>query len=191
VLAESSGLRQHGSPSEQHRHQLALLEQRIVLAAARAELDRIAALDLAAKAEGKLPTNSLLGRVRTLFRRAVDEQAAQAALVTLRIWCSDYDNPEALKKNAREKLDRCRLIGGGFRLWLRRLAEAGHGEPGWEALVQASGNQATLTGLAAKSHLTSRTASEAVLHSHSALLRVHLIDAVLGAMAHLNRRGAR
>lgn len=189
--AESSGPRQLGSPSEQYRHQLDLLEQRIVLAAARAELDHVAALDLAAKAEGKLPTNSLLGRVRTLFRRAMDEQAAQAALVNLRIWCSDDDNPEALKKNAREKLDRCRISGGGFRLWLRRLAEAGHGEPGWEALVQASGNQATLTGLAAKSHLTSCAASEAILHSHSALLRVHLIDAVLGAMAHLNRRGAR
>lgn len=189
--AESGGPCQLGSPSEQHHHQLALLEQRIVLAAARAELDRVAALDLATKADGKLPTNSLLGRVRTLFRRAMDEQTAQAALANLRVWCSDDGNPEALKKNARDKLDRCRIGGGGFRLWLRKLAEAGHGEPGWEALVQASGNQATLTGLAAKSHLTSRAASEAVLHSHSALLRVHLIDAVLGAMAHLNRRGAR
>lgn len=187
---ESSGPRQLGSPSEQHRHQLALLEQRIVLAAARAELDRVATLDLAAKATD-LATNSLLGRVRTLFRRAMDEQAAQAALVNLRTWCTDDHNPEALKKNAREKLDRCRISGGGFRLWLRRLAEAGHGEPGWQVLVQASGNQATLTGLAARNHLTSCAASEAVLHSHSALLRVHLIDAVLGAMAHLNRRGAR
>jgi CRISPR-associated protein Csx10 len=190
ALAESSGPRQLGPPSEQHRHQLDLLEQRIVLAAARAELDRVAALDLAAKAEGKLPTNSLLGRVRTLFRRAMDEQAAQAALVNLRIWCSE-DNPEALKKNAREKLERCKIDKDGLCVWLRKLAEAGPGKLGWESLVQASGNQATLTGLAAKSHLTSPEASEAVLHSHSALLRVHLIDAVLGAMAHLNRRGAR
>ena len=121
----------------------------------------------------------------------MNEQAAQAALENLRIWCSDDDNPEALKKNAREKLDRCRMNGGCFRLWLRRLAEGDHGEAGWEALVQASGDQATLTGLAARSHLTSRDGAEAVLHSHSALLRVYLIDAVLGTMGRLNRNGAR
>lgn len=188
--AESGGPRQLGSRPAQHPHQLDLLEQRIVLAAARAELDRVAALDLAALAQTR-PTNSLLGRLRTLFRRAMDEQAAQSALANLRTWCSADDNPEALKKNAGEKLDRCRISGGDLRFWLRGLAEAGDGEPGWEALVQASKNPATLTGLAARSHLTSRAAAEAVLHSHSALLRVHLIDAVLSAMARLNRRGAR
>ncbi|MCG3173130.1 MAG: hypothetical protein GMKNLPBB_01308 [Myxococcota bacterium] len=179
---------------EQSRRQLDLLERRIVLAAARAELDRVAALDLAAKAKGKRPTNSLLGRLRTLFRRSMDEQAAQAALANLRIWCSD-DDDHALKKNAREQLDRCLVNREGFgceefRRWLRRLAESDHGEPGWEALVLASGNQATLTGLAARSHLTTGAEAEAVLHEHSALLRVHLVDAVLGAMARLNRRGA-
>jgi len=186
---ESDGPRGRGSPSDQHRRQLDLLEKRIVLVAARAELDRVAALDLAAQAQRR-PTNSLLGRLRTLFRRAMDEPAAQAALANLRTWCSDDDNPEALKRNAREKLDRCSIGGGDLRQWLRRLADAAHGDAGWAALVQASGNQATLTGLAARSHLTSRDAAEAVLHSHSALLRVHLVDAVLGAMARLNRRGA-
>lgn len=188
ALAERDGSRGSGASSEQHRAQLGLLEQRIVLAAVRAELDRVASLDLAAPAQ-KRPTNSLLGRLRTLFRRAMDEQAAQAALASLRVWCSDDDIPEALKKNAREKLDRCRIGGGSFRQWLLLLAESGHDEAGWNALVQASRNQATLTGLAARSHLTSRAAAEAVLHSHSALLRVHLIDAVLGDMARLNRRG--
>lgn len=187
---ESDGPRGRGSSSDQHRRQLDLLEKRIVLAAARAELDRVAALDLAAQAQRR-PTNSLLGRLRTLFRRAMDEPAACAALANLRTWCSDDDNPDALKRNAREKLDRCRIGEGGLRQWLRRLAESGHGDPGWQALVQASGNQATLTGLAARSHITSRAAAEEVLHSHSALLRVHLIDGVLGAMARLNRRGAR
>ncbi len=176
--------------SEQDRHQLDLLEQRIVLAAARAEIDRVAAIDLAARAQNR-PTNSLLGRLRTLFRRAMDEQAAQAALANLRIWCSDGDNLQAIKSDARKKLDRCRVSNGGFRQWLLLLAESGHDEAGWKALVQASGNQATLTGLAAKSHLTARSAAEAVLHEHSALLRVYLIDSVLSAMARLNRRGAR
>ncbi|MGE3524768.1 MAG: hypothetical protein AB7I33_02505 [Gemmatimonadales bacterium] len=192
VQAAASSARGLAAPVEQHRRQLVLLEQRIVLSAARAELDRVAAIDLAARAAGERPTNSLLGRLRTLFRRATDEQAAQAALANLRTWCGDGDNnPQALKANAREKLDRCRVSKGSLRQWLRRLAESAHGEAGWDALVQASGNQATLTGLAAKSHLTARSAAEAVLHEHSALLRVHLIDSVLGAMARLNRRGAR
>jgi len=190
VQADATSARGLAAPGEQHRRQLGLLEQRIVLSAARAELDRVAAIDLAARAQ-KRPTNSLLGRLRTLFRRATDEPAAQAALANLRTWCADGDNPQALKANAREKLDRCRVSNGGLRQWLRRLAESAHGEAGWDALVQASGNQATLTGLAAKSHLTARSAAEAVLHEHSALLRVHLIDAVLGAMARLNRRGTR
>lgn len=188
--AEHSRRCQLGTTSEQHRPQLEFLEARIVLAAVRAELDRVAVLDLAAKAEC-IPTNSLLGRVRTVFRRAVNERAAQEALLNLRTWCSDEDNPDALKERAREKLDRCSMSGESFRLWLRRLAEAGNGAPGWEALVQGSGNPPTLTGLAAKSHLSSRAAAEAVLHSHSALLRVHLIDAVLAAMGHANRRSAR
>jgi CRISPR-associated protein Csx10 len=190
VQADGGGCDGLAALSEQDRRQLDLVEQRIVLAAARAELDRVAAIDLAARAQNR-PTNSLLGRLRTLFRRATDEPAAQAALANLRIWCSDGDNPQALKPNAREKLDRCRVSNERLRQWLRRLAESGDGEAGWDALVHASGNQATLTGLAAKSHLTARSAGEAVLHEHSALLRVHLIDSVLGAMARLNRRGAR
>ncbi|MBI2567943.1 MAG: hypothetical protein HYV63_13005 [Candidatus Schekmanbacteria bacterium] len=190
VQADGGSSRGLTTLSEQDRRQLDLLERRIVLAAARAEIDRVAAIDLAARTQNR-PTNSLLGRLRTLFRRATDEPAAQAALANLRTWCSDGDNPQALKPNAREKLDRCRVSDGRLRQWLRRLAESAHGEAGWDALVQAAGNQATLTGLAAKSHLTARAAAEAVLHEHSALLRVHLIDSVLGAMARLNRRGAR
>lgn len=191
VPAESGSPRKPGPLSERNRQQLDFVERRIVLAAARAELDRVATLDLAAKADGKLPTNSLLGRIRTLFRTAMDEQAARAALANLRIWCCDDDVPGALKKNAREQLDHCRIGGESFCQWLRRLADADHGEAGWRALIQASENQATLTGLAARSHLSSRAAAEAVLHAHSALLRVYLIDAVLGAMALLNRRGVR
>lgn len=186
------------SSSEEHPDQLELLEKRIILAAARAELDRVAVLDLVAQAErqcrqgqSQLPTNSLLERVRTLFRRATDEQEAQAALANLRLWCSDTETPQALKKNARNKLDRCKLGGDSLRLWLERLAEAEHGKPGWETLIQVSGNQTTLTSLAARNHLTSQAAAEAILHSHSALLRVHLVEVVLSAMVHLNRRGAR
>lgn len=187
VQADVGGSCGLGSLSAPHRQQLDLLERRIVLAAARAELDRVAAVDLAPKAE-RVPPNSLLGRMRTLFRQTTDERAAQAALANLRTWCGD-DNEQALKRNAREKLDRCRLSGESFRQWLYELTEPAHGKAGWEALVKASGNQTTLTGLAANSYLTSPSAAEAVLYERSALLRVHLIDAVLAAMARLNRRG--
>jgi hypothetical protein len=177
---------------EPGRIQLEFLEQRIVLAAARAELDRVAAIDLTAKVRApSRPTNSLLGRLRTLFRNVMNEQTAQAALASLRTWCSDDETPQALKRNARDKLDRCEIGGVGLLQWLRRLAESGDGEAGWEGLVQASGEQATLTGLSAKSYLTTRDGGQRTLHGHSALLRVYLIDAVLGAMARLNRGGAR
>ncbi len=185
---EGDDHREHGRPFDQHGGPLDLLERRIVLAAARAELDRVASRDLATHAK-QLPTNSLLGRLRTLFRRVTDEETARAALANVRIWCSDDDAPGVLKKNAREKLDRCSINGRSFHRWLRQLADAEHGERGWKALVQASGNPATLTGLAARSHLRSPEAAETVLYSHSALLRVHLIDAVFSAMARLNRRG--
>lgn len=177
--------------SLQDREQLAFLEQRIVLAAAKAELDRVAAIDLAAGAKRR-PTSSLLGRLRTLFRDVQDEATARTALDNLAAWCSDDDNPNALKKNAREKLDRCQIRETNLRQWLRTLAEPGHGldGDGWEALVKASGNQATLTGLASKSHLTTCEAAQDVLHAHAAQLRVYLIDSVLGTMARLNRRGA-
>lgn len=190
IRVNCGGSHTPGLLCEQHRHQLDLLEQRIVLAAARDELDQVAAVDLAARAQNR-PTNSLLGRLRTLFRGAMNERMAQVALANLRTWCGDEDNPLALKENARKKLDRCRVGSGAFRQWLLRLAESGHGRAGWDALLQASGNQATLARLAAKTHLTACYAAEAILDEHSALLRVHLIDSVLGALARLNRGGAR
>lgn len=176
--------------AEPHRRQLELVEQRIILAAAREELNRVATLDIAEKAKDR-PTNSLIGRLRSLFRQVLEEQEARAALANLQTWCSDEDVPEALTRNARENLDRCRIRDESFRQWLRGLAEPGHDQAGWQALVEASGSPATLTALAARSHLTTPDSAKAVLHSHSALLRLHLIDAVLGTMARFNRRGSR
>jgi CRISPR-associated protein Csx10 len=179
-----------GDVPDEHRRQLNLLEERIVLAAARAELDRVAAFDLAAGAQNR-PTTSLLGRLRTLFRHVADEQAARTALSNLQTWCSDKDNPQALKRNAKEKLDRCKVNGKTFREWLRQLADAAHDGAGWQAMLDASGKPTTLTALAARYHLTSPAAAQDLLHRHSALLRVYLIDSLLGSLARLNRRGAR
>lgn len=187
--ADVGGSHEPGTVPTPHRQQVDLLERRIVLAAARAELDRVAAIDLAGRTRNP-PTSSLLGRLRTLFRGVTDERSAQGALTRLRIWCSDDDSPQALKRSAREKLDGCQLGDVGLRRWLRRLAESAHGQAGWDTLVQACGNATTLTGLAARTHLTAPSAAEAVLHEHSAFLRVYLIDSVLGTLARQNRRRA-
>lgn len=169
----------------EHRHQLDALEERIILAATQAELDRVAAFDLAPRTQNR-PTTSLLGRLRTLCRAVMDEQTAQVALDRLLIWCSD-DEVQALKKDAREKLEQCMLNNQNFREWLTQIAQADHGGIGWQAILKASGNQTTLTGLAAKYHLTNRETAEAILQHHSALLRVYFIDAFLAALARLNR----
>jgi len=173
----------------EQRQQLRALEERIVLAAARAELDRVATLELAANAKNR-PTTSLLGRLRTLFRPVVNEPTAQDALDKLARWCGDNEH-HALKKPARDRLDRCQLKldqqSLRLRAWLIQIAQAAHGEEGWRALTNAAGNPDTLTGLATKYHLTQRAAAEAVLQRHTALLRVYLIDALLAALAHANR----
>jgi CRISPR-associated protein Csx10 len=167
--------------------QLQFLEQRIVLAAARAELDRVAAIDLAGQAK-KRPTSSLLGRLRTLFRGVRDEQSAQSALANLATWCGN--GGDALKERARDQLKKYTVPDRSLFEWLQKLAELKHDQDGWEALLAASGNASTLTGLAARSHLTSSAAAEAVLRGHSALLRVYLIDALLSTLALQNRGGA-
>ncbi|WP_129675894.1 hypothetical protein [Candidatus Chloroploca sp. Khr17] len=172
-----------GMAPEQRQH-LDALEARIVLAAARAELDRVAA-ELAAKAKQR-PTTSLLGRLRTLFRPVVDEQTAAEALTRLAQWCDD-DDRHALKKPARSQLDRCAMTSQNLRSWLVQLAQADHGTPGWTALLHAAGDQTTLTRLALQHHLTQREAAEAIVHGHAALLRVYLIDALLVTLARLNR----
>jgi CRISPR-associated protein Csx10 len=174
------------------KEQLALVERRIILAAARAELDRIAALDVAAQAHG-IPTNSLLGRIRTVFRGVSDEATAQGALRTLATWCSDGgENPNVLRPGARKKLEKCRVPNGNLLQWLRGLAGPERDQKQrWEALLEASGNQTTLTGLAAKHHLTEAQAAQAILHVHAAELSVYLVDAVLAALARINRGKSR
>ncbi|HEY9870964.1 MAG TPA: hypothetical protein V6D08_17495 [Candidatus Obscuribacterales bacterium] len=177
--------------SEGQQAQLKFLETRIILEAARTELDRIAAIDIAAEVDkDKIPTNSLLARLRTVFRNVQNEESARAALARLATWCTDDDIPEALKKSARDKLDRCTVHQGNLRQWLRKLAQ-GHGGLGyWDALVEASGNPSTLTGLAAHNYLTGVDVAQSILDNHAAELAVHLINAVLTTLARRNRGGA-
>jgi CRISPR-associated protein Csx10 len=193
-LKEQAG-RQRGEPtaslplSEAERAQVEILERRIVLAAARAELDRIATIDIASKARTR-PTTSLLGRLRTLFRSVVNEKTGRAALTNLGVWC-DSNNENALKDRARKQLEGCMLLRDcGLMTWLTRLAAIRTGEQSWQALKQAVGNSANgLNRLPQIHHLTDPRKAEAQLHAHAAQLSVHLIDGVLAALSRLNRRG--
>ena len=169
--------------ANEHCQQLNQLETRIVLAAARAELDRIAAIDIAAKAQ-KCP-NSLLGRIRTPFRGALQPSEALARAET---WCSDGEGRNVLKKSARDHLNGCSVGHTTLRDWLRQLGSATNGQT-WKALVRASADSHTLTSLAERNYLTTKDNAQSILERHSAELCVYFADAVLSAMARMNRRG--
>jgi CRISPR/Cas system CSM-associated protein Csm3 (group 7 of RAMP superfamily) len=125
--------------------QLTFLEGRIVLSAARRELDRVAS-DLARRAS-KLPTTSLLGRIRTLFRAVHDPRSARRALRDLRTWCEN-DGDHALKPEARKKLKTCRTGSTTLLEWLRALAQPDGEDSAWCRLVEAAGSPTTLSALA-------------------------------------------
>lgn len=164
--------------------QLAFLEQRVVLSAARIELARLAA-DLANRAK-KLPTSSLLGRVRTLFRGVRDDTTAHAAFRNLRIWC-DEDHPSGLKPVALKKLRACQVDRRPLLEWLGALAKDVPSEGAWPRLMAAVGSASTLTGLSQHHHVTTRSAADGVLRSHATELSIHVIDEVLATMARRNR----
>jgi CRISPR-associated protein Csx10 len=187
---DSTSVASSGQPSAAPDPQLEFLEKRLVLNAARAELDRVARLDVASTAT-QLPTNSLLARLRAPLRGALDEASAAEALGTLARWCDTGDR--ALKDNAKEKLRDCKVkINGRAESlldWIKGLVTVPNGQTGWAVLLAATGNAASVSSLATHHHLTSLDAAEGVLKANAATLRVHLLDAVLAAMARKNRRG--
>jgi len=182
---EHSGLEQVLAPTAHEREHISLLERRIVLAAARSELDQIATADIAAKSK-TLPSSSLLGRLRTLFRGVVNEGSAETALNNLATWCSTGD--KALKDKARKRLEKCNVPAGTLLNWLTALAAGATGESAWKALLAAVGNSANRLNPIAQDHcLTDKETAQECLHAHAAQLCVYLIDGVLVALARRNR----
>lgn len=186
--AKSAG---EAAVTKEDRTQLLFIEMRIVRAAACAELDRIARLDIAAAAE-KTPTAALLGRLRTLFRSVTDEKTARRALSIVAVWCSDDEsNPNILKRPAREKLDRCKIFTSNLRQWLRDLAQPSEGQARWDVLVRAAGSPSSLIGFTTRHYLTGKEAAQAILQGQANELSIYLIDAVLRALARPNRGRSR
>lgn len=89
------------SASGVEERQLAFLQKRIVLDAVRTELARVAA-GLAHDAK-HIPTNSLLGGIRSILRVVQDEQSAAAALANLRAWL------DTRKDRVQMQLDGCEV----------------------------------------------------------------------------------
>lgn len=168
--------------------QLAFVERRIVLSEAWRELDRVAA-DIVGRVS-KLPTTSLLGRIRTLFRTVRDKPTARRALGGLRTWCDDGGD-HALKPEARKKLEACKIGDQTLLAWLRALAQPEGDVDAWSDLVKVAGSPSTLTALAQRHHLTNADAAQRILDEHAAELTVYLVDGVLAAMARRNRGAER
>ncbi len=183
-----------GKASDDDLRDLNFIEKRIVLSAARTELNASAAV-IVGECK-KIPNNNLIGRLRSLFRNVRDMESAETALKTLGDWCGDNER-EALKKTAREQLNRCELQGKSLCElrrkslldWLKILAQCTCGEEGWEIVADAAGRPSTLTGLMERFYVTNKKAAATILHENSLLLAVDLTDAVLAAMALKNRRG--
>jgi CRISPR-associated protein Csx10 len=173
--------------SARDRGQLDLVETRVVLAAAREELDRIAVHLV--RSTTQRPASSLLGRLRTVFRGVTDDTSAQQTLSKMTAWCSD--GAAALQKPARSKLEACKLPQPNLLVWLRNLSTPLNPEARWEAVAVASGRSSTLTGLASTVYLSSQESAQGILHSHAAELSAYLIDAVLAELARGNRAEAR
>lgn len=175
-----------GSAHAQHE-QVQFLETRLMLTAARAELDRVAQQDLVQDA-AKLPTSSLLGRLRGLVRGVLDEQSASDALKTLHTWCGQ--GKTALKEIAQKQLRACTL-GKEQQLlgWLTAIAASTDTESGWAALLKATGSAASMGSLAEKHYLTDQSTAQAILEENAQILKTYLIDAVLTEMTKKNRKG--
>ena len=156
-----------------------------MLSAVQSELDQIIHLDIVNNAAHR-PTNSLLGRLRTLFRAVIDEKSAVDALHNLATWCGDGD--EALKEKARRQLDRCRMKTGNLHSWLKSLsAPPTTGVAAWKLLLTAVGDSASRLRAVPETHyLTNKESAQGHLNAHSATLCVSLIDGVLAALAKRN-----
>ena len=160
------------------------IEERILEARLEEQVQRAAARVVRA-ADGTLPSASLLGRLRVPVRGGPEE-----ALATLHAWLQDPSAQQALRRTAREQLERCRVGAlGGQSKRKQRLDE-------W-LLTVARGDAAKLAEALAFPEVT-REAS--IARSPDALLdwltgqeelarwRARLIDAVLAGLARRTRQ---
>ncbi len=150
------------------------IEARILLTQARRKIEEAAA-EFAEKvqaAETPLPSNSLIGRLRTPLRKGEGQ-----GLNVLGDWLGG-DETTRLKTPAMGQLDRCRVEKGGPSLchWLRETVTT-------ETIPSALGFQL----LGHRYHIVSEQTAQQVLSREKASFAEGLIDAVLAHLARMNK----
>ena len=125
----------------------------------------------------KIPTGSLLGRLRGVLRRN-DTQS----LDTLREWLGDGDN--ALRRPAMDQLEKCRIRLGN-RQWRLRDFLQDCLKNTWPNDIK---NTLNLPVIAQDYHLTTQERAEAVLNELREATILQFLDALLGSLAVKNRR---
>ncbi len=147
------------------------MEARIVWSHALKKIEQEAAS--IARSSQHLPSNSLIGRLRTPLR-----DTPERAIETLRCWLRDGREQELLKQPAMEQLKRC-TVGTNKELdrWILEATEA-------ENVLSWIGADV----LAQRTYIISEESANAVLIKRSREIAVKLIDAVLAAMALRNKR---
>lgn len=167
----------HPQPSGDPPELVLFLQQRLVDAAFSQALDRKVRDIVGDLKNTKLPTASLLGRLRIPLRNGGPEDA----LKTLRQWLENPDSNKrtALREEAQKKLRECRLSGGvTLRDWLIDAANVAFGK-------KCADSAQREYPLGADDRLARQ-----VTERMGAQYAVRLIDAVLAALArHVRRRG--
>ncbi len=129
------------------------------------------AAEVAASAKN-LPSNSLIGRLRTPLRGDPKE-----ALETLKLWLREGSEAEPLKKPAMEQLERCQVGGhGNLAQWILRATDSEQ-ILSWlhtDVLVQ-------------RNHIVSEQSAGDGLAKRSPEISAKLMDAVLAALAVRNK----
>jgi len=147
------------------------IEARIIWAQAVKKVEERAAR-IAESFGDKLPSNSLIGRLRTPLRGAPEE-----AIKTLKRLLSAPSDAERLKRPAMEQLEQCRGRNG------QNLAE-------W--ILEATQQDRVLSEikldvLAQRFHIVRKESARQALNERSHELSVQLIDAVLATLAIRNK----
>lgn len=151
------------------------IENRILDAQINKKIEQTAARFAQSASAIRLPTNSLIGRLRTPLRGD-----PQAAIATLKDWLKGDNGKNRLKRPAMDQLDRCRIGMDGDKSSLARWLE-------YATDKDKLSNWLQVATIAQQCHIVSEQSARQFLEGKSEELSVRLIDAVLAAMAIRNK----
>ena len=152
---------------------VSLIEKRLLAAQLGKKIDEAAAR--IADSATSLPTNSLIGRLRTVLRGD-----PQTGIHTLGLWLKGSTDAERLRRSAMEQLEHCRIVVNGRR---SRLSD-------WIMEAARKENQVArlqLEALSQRSHVISEDSAGRILEERDKDIAVRLIDGVLKALALRNK----